>query len=100
MKIIFTKKTTLSTSMTKAINGEEQYHLKGFRRGVSGGKTTQGLGKATVLLNGDIMVTSSSGTFVGRAKNRKEARQMIHAYHCANAAAGKYYYGFAGEEIE
>ena len=97
MKILFTKRTTLSTSMTKLINGEEQFHLKASAHG---GKSTQGLGKATVLLNGDIMVTSSNGTFVGRAKSRQEAREMIHAYHCANAKAGKYCYGFADEVIE
>ena len=88
MKISFSKKTTLSTCMTKAIDGGQQFHLKAISHGAGGGQSSQGLGKATVLLNGDIMVTSSNGTFVGRATSRKEARQMIHAYHCANAKAG------------
>lgn len=89
MKIIFTKRRTLSTSGAAPLKGATQWYLKAS---AAGGKSTQGLGNATILADGSVEVRSCSGTLVGVAAGRKEAATLIHEHHKANDLAGKYWY--------
>lgn len=75
-RIIFTQRTTMATTFSRPIKkGGKAYFLK-----AKSDKSAQHVGYA-IIYPDMIEVTTVSGQFVGVAKDRAEAAQMIDTHH-------------------
>ncbi len=78
-RIVFTQRNTMATTFSPGIEkGGKVYFLKAVSENR---KSRQHVGYATIGLDKMIDVTTVSGRFVGTAKTRAEAAQIIDTYH-------------------